>query len=144
MAQIVTATAVALDVSEKQLLAHFPEDRQFPWHHRVLMFRIKDSQWVICTPTLSVKIEDISEYMDFHILGWAAPFPAECRPLYAFDTLSPEDFERLRFKARELAEVMGIDLPAAAAGVAGDTRWLLSDPSLPCFGEEVPAATITG
>ena len=141
--QLAVVSAVAPDAAGKRILAYDQETRQFPWLHRVLMFRTKDSQGVNGQPTLSVKIEDMSEYAYFTVLGRAAPFPTDCWPLYAFDTLSTEDFELLCVRAREIAEVRGSDLPITVAGVAGYIRCSLSDPSLPHFGEEVLAATIS-
>ena len=44
----------ALDIKERQILARYDADPNFTWHHRVLLARLGDSEWIVLTPDLEV------------------------------------------------------------------------------------------
>eukprot|EP00974_Lingulodinium_polyedra_P024441 2366040-Lingulodinium_polyedra.AAC.1 len=52
---------MALDIEEPQVLINFPDD-PVPWHHRVLLRRLRDAVWVVLTPDGELQVEDLGDY----------------------------------------------------------------------------------
>ena len=46
---------MSLDIDEPQVLINYPDDA-FPWHHRVLLRRLRDAVWLVATPDGNVWI----------------------------------------------------------------------------------------
>ena len=90
---------------------------------------------------MEIQVEDLT-VRRIQPLERAARPPAEAQgDFYAFDALTPAELIRLRAQARAFAEILGVTVPALAAGV-GD-RWVFSDPASDRFGKEVETTTVT-
>lgn len=50
----------ALDILEIQVLVHFPGD-DLEYHHRILLHRVAEGQWMTLTPDLELDRHDLAE-----------------------------------------------------------------------------------
>jgi hypothetical protein len=129
-----------LDLEQKQLLVHYPND-DYPWHHRLLLIPLGGSSWIWATPDLEVERVDVDKFRVV-VLARASAFPPRCvDEVYAFDPVSPAVLNKLLSEARSLAAVLGATLPSNAV-TASHVIWRISDTSHPDFGEEIPAGAV--
>lgn len=124
-----------LNISEPQVLLHFPNDGGGLFHHhRVCLHKIGGGQWVLLTPDLDLEVVDLSTARH-RVLARHAPFPGdiidEC---YIFDDLSKAELER----QRRLAKTMGAILDDSADVNVDRQVWIVADPSSKRFGEQIP------
>ena len=135
-----------LDIPERQLLVDFFDDENgFLWHHRILMVHVTGTVWIVVTPDLSVQQLDVATKR-LVVLPRNGPFPADrAAATYACDPadFTPAEVARLRAEAQAMAEILnGGPQVVAAAPVAGQEVWRVSDTSHASFGEEVPPAAL--
>lgn len=86
----------ALNIDAEQCLVHFDNAEPLPWHHRILLRRLRRSSWIICTPDGDMYAEALSEH---HVrpLRRHAPFPRDIASVvYAFD---PDDLSTTQLMA---------------------------------------------
>ena len=127
-----------LDIPELQVLLNFPRDPNLHWHHRVLLKRVSDANWLVVTPDGEIEYIDLSEFT-YRVLVRAAAFPADLvNDAYVFDPVDAPTMDGYRREARLQAQVLGAD----DKGGAEDVLWIYSDPNKPKFGEEVPAQLV--
>ena len=130
-----------LDISEPQVLVHYPNDDDgFFWHHRVLLHRVKAGTWVCLTPTMCVGLQIHNLLVTNHfVLVRAARFPAEqADEVFAFDPISKADMAHERRRARTHAAILGEeDLDGLGTSV-----WIVCDVKDTNFGEPVPSEMV--
>ena len=132
-----------LDVPFRQCLVQYPNDQDgLIWHHRLLLARGPDMQWIWATPTLSVQRGDLSKTQVFP-LRRAAPFPRDlAAETFAFDPLNGEELEALIAEAFELAEIYGFDTSGLKSEASTGGIWRVCDSRSAHFGGELPAAAV--
>ena len=70
------AAVETLDIAEPQVLIHYPNDRGgFFYHHRILLYRIRDALWIWLTPDPDMCRHDLMELTHI-VLDRRSPFPA--------------------------------------------------------------------
>ena len=131
-----------LGVEQKQLLVHYPDDGDYPWHHRLLLIPLGEPSWIwAATPGYGAERADVDK-LRVVLPARASAFPARyVDEIYAFAPVSPAILNKLLSEARSLAAVLGVTLPANAA-VLSHVIWRISDTSHPDFGEEIPAGAL--
>ncbi|CAK0883428.1 unnamed protein product, partial [Prorocentrum cordatum] len=126
-----------LDVAESQICINFDDDENFRWHHRLLLVPgHAPGEWVAATPDGEILVLQLSAHLVV-ALTRNAPFPQRVRGnVYAFGDLDQDALEHLRIEGRNLARVLGVAVPAAPPG-ARVARWVIADPAVEGFGDEV-------
>ena len=130
-----------LDIPQTQIVVHYgPQaDADCPYHHRVLLFRVSGSQWVILTPDHDRYVEDLEE-LEYTVVRRNTAFPDHCitEGLYHFD---PLDQALLRLQIRSAKEEAHLQ-----SGEGGTTDvsavWRFCDPNLAKFGEVVDSELV--
>ena len=124
-----------LDVSDPQILLHFPLDPNgFTEHHRLLLCRLGPGRWVAASPDYELEVLDLNNRQHV-ILGRRSLFPAHLgASVYAFDPISRADLQRLKRQASTMAIVIGDRDPE---DIQAQT-WVYSDTSSPRLGTPVP------
>jgi hypothetical protein len=117
---------MSLDILENHILVSYPQDPNIRWHHRILLFKIESSTWIVVTPDGSIQVLNVAE-PSIPALGRSSPMPNVDGGIYAFDPLGPGEFEAYRREGRGMAEVMGATVPASAGGVPPDALWRFAD-----------------
>ena len=70
------AAPVSLDIPNHQVIINFDAaDPNFPYHHRVLLFRVREGQWCVLTPDLDRHVEDLDQ-VEHYVIPRASRFPA--------------------------------------------------------------------
>jgi hypothetical protein len=124
-----------LDVPERQIMVHYPDDN-IVWHSRLLLLKLDGGRWIWATPDFSIQVHDVS-LLRIRALAWDVAVPPEFRPCYIFDPLELGELAHLRTEARHLAGVLGVAAPAPIPGAPADALWLYGDPGCEIFGQEV-------
>ena len=124
----------SLNVSEPQVLIHFPDDAHFSYHHRLLLHKIAPGMWVVLTPDLELEVQDLNARRHI-VLGRHSPFPAHVADdCYIFNDLSRNELER----QRKLAKTMGSLLDGGDMAAFAAMQWIGADPASGKFGKVVP------
>ncbi|MCR9077337.1 MAG: hypothetical protein NXI07_14965, partial [bacterium] len=126
-----------LDISETQILAHFPDDEGgYYWHHRILLVRAGNaSTWVSLTPDMEYHVIRLDTH-EHIVLGRASPFPDAQLPFsYIFDPISRAELSELKRRARTQAYILAGEGDDDAVAVA---QWLIAGPDAQDIGSEVP------
>ena len=133
------ADARTCDVAENQVCINFDDDPHFRWHHRLLLVPgLAAGEWIAATPDGEISLLRLSGHLVV-ALTRNAPFPQRVRGnVYAFGPLDEDALDHLRTEARNLARVLGVEAPAGPPG-ARVARWIISDPAVEGFGEEIEA-----
>ena len=127
----------ALDIRQKQILVRYDDDANFTWHHRVLLWRARDSEWVVLTPTLEVQRLDVST-VPVVPLGRGRPIPAAQREdCFIFDDTSQREINDHIPAARALAELFG-----EVAEPDDEEIWVVSSTAHDKFGEIIDPAVL--
>jgi hypothetical protein len=126
----------SLDIDEPQVLIHYAGDR-IPWHHRILLRRLKDAVWLLVSPDGNVEATDLGA-VAILALGRGVPLPAhvvgQCY-LCGADVVAQLD--ALHQQAARLSGILG-GAPAGAAERAGpQASWRIADTAAYDFGVEV-------
>ena len=119
----------SLDIAEPQILFGPPDD-PLPYHHRILVHRIRGSRWVVATPTARDDIDSVDAFSEF---------PAACLPIFGISPISQNELRGLRAAAATLDVLLG-GVPPPPSSAAG--HWLYSDTAHPQFGKEVAMGSI--
>eukprot|EP00971_Amphidinium_carterae_P157508 3122585-Amphidinium_carterae.3 len=123
---------MALDVTEPQILAHYPGDGAgFYWHHRILLHKLGGGGWVALTPDLELEVLNLAEQRH-HILERSGAFPPHlAAQVYSFDPLGRGEVARFKRMASVQASLLD-DQPMQDV----DARvWVIADLKHPRFGE---------
>ena len=105
-----------LDVPELQIVVHYLGDPNVHWHHRVLLRRTSEANWLALTPDGDIQREDLSQ-LDYRILNRGGAFPADIiNDLYVFDPIDQATPDGYRRQARLQAQVLGADVGEEAEG----------------------------
>ncbi|CAJ1457386.1 unnamed protein product [Effrenium voratum] len=119
----------SLDVSDPQIIVHFPQDAGgFYWHHRLLLVKVGGGLWIGLTPDGDLQRVDLrtTEYI---ALDRRAQFPRAQAPyVYAFDDLSRAELESFRRRAQQV--------------IVGESVWLVADVTHDDFGKVVEEQAI--
>ena len=105
----------------------------------MLLLPLGEAIWIGSTPDKSVQRFDLSGHRVV-VLSRNAAFPQDrVAATYSCDAVDFDDGEmaRLRSEARQLANVLGADVTAAAAADPG-LAWRVSDTTSKLFGDAVP------
>ena len=131
--------ARTLDIVEPQVLVNYPDDEGgFLWHHRVLLHRIADGQWVCLTPDHDLMIHDLAVLVH-RLLQRARPFPGDiAAACYVFDPIDLVTLRGFRRDAKLQAAILGQERPEDQV----DRVWVVCDPQDAQFGQEVPEDVI--
>ena len=69
------AAPLSLDIPHRQIIINFDvADPNSPYHHRVLLFRVRGSRWCVLTPDLDCHVEDLDEVVHY-VIPRATRFP---------------------------------------------------------------------
>jgi hypothetical protein len=118
--------ARTLNVSEPQVLIHFPDDAHFSY--RLLLHKVSPGRWVVLTPDLELEVQDLNARRHL-VLGMHSPFPAQVADdCYVFDDLSRNELERQRKLARTMGSILDDGDIAAVAAM----QWIGADPAKGC------------
>ena len=127
----------SLNVRQAQVLVNYPEDDHgLCWHHRVLLARVRESEWITLTPDLDYETLDMGE-IDHEVLDRNARFPDWSRgQLYAFDQDALGAGELLQHErvAKRRADILGAQNNLVESAVV----WMVSEPGHAKFGRELP------
>ena len=118
--------ARTLNVSEPQVLIHFPDDAHFSY--RLLLHKVSPGRWVVLSPDLELEVQDLNARRHL-VLGMHSPFPAQVADYcYVFDDLSRNELERQRKLARTMGSILDDGDIAAVAAM----QWIGADPAKGC------------
>jgi hypothetical protein len=126
---------ISLDIPESQVLVNFPNDA-IPWHHRVLLFRIEGSKWVVLTPDGDIQVIDLKS-RDLRALSRNSPIPRGLGGSYVFDPIDAEKLVAVRAEARRLAAALGGTVAVEETVGESTAVWRFADTASPRFGQEV-------
>lgn len=134
------AAARTLDIAELQMLVEFPGDAAgLDFHHRILWYRVNNSEWIISTPDGDVYEEDYSGVTVVPLPRNGAYPNAYVGQMYIPNNVQiMQDFQELKRQADALALVRGCaDRPGVQAGAADGTQgqWRISDVDSKRFGD---------
>lgn len=133
------AAPSSLDIPNHQIIINFDAaDPNFPYHHRVLLVRVRDAQWCVLTPDLDRHVEDLDQ-VEHYVVPRATRFPAYAvaAGLYHFDPLPAAVLkEHIRLAKQECA-LLGGDV-----AMAGSLRWRFSEPGVDNFSNIVDQAIV--
>lgn len=120
-----------LDTSFQQCL-EYVEGAPHVWQHRILLVRGPGQLWIWVTPEGEVQAADLSTKR-IKPLRRNTPFPPGC---VVFDPITEDEIMGYHLDARELASILGFELPAPEAATK---KWFVNDPVSPSYGQEIPA-----
>ena len=125
-----------LNISEPQVLVHFPNDGHgFYYHHRILLHKVSGGRWVILTPDLDQEIHDLNNQRHV-VLGRNSLFPVHlAQECYVFDEITKNELERQKKIAKTTASILD---DSAVVDIAA-LQWYVADPSSEKFGLVVPS-----
>lgn len=129
----------SLNIAEPQILLNYPNDQGgFYHHHRVLLHKIGNGQWVVLTPDLDLEVVNLANQRH-RVWGRHLPLPDDiANESYIFDELSKAELER----QKRLAKTMGAILDDSENVNVESVGWYGADPSSTKFGEALPADLI--
>lgn len=133
------AEARTLDISEPQIIQHFPHDGGgFFWHHRVLLQKCSPGVWIGLSPDGDLARVDLNQVG--HIaLDRRSPFPLSQAPyIYAFDEMGRGELEGYRRRAR----VMNNLFNDQSLEQIDRYEWVVADLARGDFGETVKDSDI--
>ena len=135
LAENLAAPQFTLDTAFQQCLVNVVGAAAQEWQHRVLLVRGPGQQWIWLSPDGDVSAADLGTCR-IRPLRRNSPFPpALAGNLLIFDPVSDADLNAYYLDARELASIMGFELPAELPNAA---KWFVSDPVSASYGEEIP------
>ena len=137
-----------LDIPELQMLVEFPGDPAgLDFHHRILWYRVNNSEWIISTPDADVYEEDYNGVT-------VVPLPRN--GLYPVDYAGQmyitnnaqlmQNFPEMKRQADALALVRGCADRPGVQSDGGDVaagQWRISDVDSKKFGDIVPPSDLT-
>ena len=125
-----------LDISDIQILRHFPRDAGgMFWHQRVLLRKVGQGIWIGLSPDMDREVLNLNK-ITYKLLERNSAFPADIvAEVYGFDPLSRGDLE----KEKRLAKLQGSLLDDADPEEVVALIWICSDPTSEKFGTEVSA-----
>ena len=125
----------ALATRLRIVLVDYPDDENFTWHMRLLIYHGGGTQWVASTPDHHLQLLDLARHRILPLRS-GEELPVRVRgDAYIFDEFEEGEEEALIRQAKMYAETVGFVVPGPArpAGV-----WRVSDTAHAQFGEVVP------
>lgn len=96
-----------LDISDPQVAVYFADDKEYSYHHRILLYRIGAAKWVTLTPDCEFAVHDFGEE-DIVVLERGSDFPPEVQgSCYTFDPLDLSELASFRRRAKLHAVILG-------------------------------------
>lgn len=128
------AVATTLDVSELQVLVHYPHDGAgLHWHHRLLLHRVAGGDWICLTPDHDLQRHNFQTHAH-RILERNTPFPGDiAAEVYAHDPISRALLQNFKRQAAIQASILG----EGAVDELETVGWVVAGPSHQRFGESV-------
>ena len=125
----------SLNISEPQVLVHFPNDQHgFVYHHRILLHKIGGGRWVTLTPDLDLEVHYLSTHKHL-VLGRHSLFPAHLiDSCYVFDEVSKNELECQKKLAKTTGAILDDSDPIDIVA----HQWYVADPSSDRFGKVIP------
>ena len=128
------AEPLSLDTVFQQCLV-FTAGALREWQHRVLLVRGPGQQWIWLSPEGDVAAVDLST-LRIKPLRRSSQFPpALAGNIVVFEPMAEDELNMYYLDARELASIMGFDIPTVSPTAA---KWFVSDPISSSFGQEIP------
>lgn len=101
-----------------------------PYHHRILMCRLREATWIVATPEGDLQVDELSEFQIFPLMrAEAIPKIAEAAGCHLFQGAVDEEPHGWHAQAAPLALVRGAGAPTRRRG-----------PCLRRGGSPIPAA----
>ena len=75
------------------MLIHYPADRNFQWHHRILLKKVTGGQWIALTPDLELVQHDLAEERH-RLCARHQDFPVPAGQIYAHDEIGRAELDR--------------------------------------------------
>lgn len=130
-----------LDISDPQVAVYFDSDKEYSYHHRILLHRIGAATWATLTPDCEFAVHDFAEE-DIVVLERGADFPTEVQgSCYTFDPLDVSELSSFRRRAKLHAAILGEATELQEVVV---TIWVVADAGDPRLGEAVPNRVVEG
>ena len=129
----------SLDITAVQVVVEYPNDRNFCWHHRLLLHRVADGEWITLTPDHELQRHDLRE-IRHHVVPRAAVFPQHLHAggIYAHDPIDPVTLGNFKKLAKVQAALLGAGEPDDAQAAV----WRFADFAEENFAQEVPAEVV--
>ena len=125
-----------MDIDEPQVLIHYADDR-IPWHHRILLRRLRDAVWLLVSPDGNVEATHLGA-VALLALGRAVPLPAHVvGHYYLCGNVVVAQFPTLHQQAARLSGILGGAPVAAAERTGPQATWRVADTAAYDFGVEV-------
>ena len=106
-----------------------------------MLMRVEGGKWIVVTPSGDLEVTDLAEAEDLVTLTRNSTFPPHCANYYGFDIVSEAEWSGYRLAARQLADVLGVELTLTPADEA---RWYYADPAHEKFSEIVAPEKMMG
>ena len=133
------AAPSSLDIPIHQIIINLDAaDPNFPYHHRVLLVRVRDAQWCVLTPDLNRHVEDLDQ-VEHYVIPRASRSPtyAVNAGQYHVDAIPAAVLKEHIRPAEQECALLGAD-----AALAGSLRWRFSEPGVENFGAVVKQAIV--
>lgn len=128
-----------LDISDPQVAVQYSHDKEFTFHHRILLYRITGARWVTLTPDFEFAVRNFDED-DIVVLERGCEFPEEVRSsCYAFDPVDAVTLATYRRRAKLHAAILG---ESAELQEPPATVWVYADSLDPHVGDPVSAEAL--
>ena len=128
--------ALTLDVSEIQVLIHYPHDENgLCWHHRVLLHRVAGGDWITLTPDHEFQRHNLAT-LGHKVLERNSVFPADIADqVYAHDPLSKAQLQGFKRQSQVMAAILG----EGSVDELESMAWVIADPTVDGFGSVIDA-----
>jgi hypothetical protein len=126
----------ALDLEEPQVLL-FYEGNRVPWHHRLLLRRLREAVWVVASPDFEIQVENLADHRLLALARGGAVPQAVVGQCYLFEPIAEAQLSELHAAAGRTAAILGAAAPAPGDPGPGRAAWRVADPSAARFGDVV-------
>lgn len=127
---------MALNIEEPQILLQYDDDA-VPYHHRILIRRLKEATWVVVTPEGELQVETLADYSMLPLMrAGSIPTVAEAAGCHLFSQPVDDELPGWHAQAARLAMVLGGPGSVEPSGSITST-WRIADTSSAEFGSEV-------
>lgn len=127
---------MALNIEEPQVLLQFDDD-PVPYHHRILIRRLKEATWVVVTPEGDLQVENLADYAMLPLMrAGAIPSVAGAAGCHLFSRAVDDELPGWHAQAARLAMVLGGPSSVEPSATITST-WRIADTSSADFGSEV-------
>lgn len=104
-----------LDTDEPQILLFCGGD-DVGWHHRILLRRLTEAEWVVATPDGDVQVENLADFSIHALQRGAEVGPTYEGNCYMVDAIKESHLVSWHATAARLAAILGPPLPGQAMG----------------------------